>query len=284
MAAGKLRTMANRKCWAASIKGCAGKISGEHIASESVLKAAKKMNPRLELVRIQMDGSALPLSIPSAVVNNLCEAHNGALSPLDCEAQKLMQFIAAAMERSTLGARVETIKNTHEPMLEQSFDGELLERWALKTFLNHFSARGNAGPRDGLVSPSGVHIVEAVFTGKSLPPGFGLYSFIEPHERVYASPTFSIDTIEVCAEGKDTLLRFPGYLIANFGPLQLAVSANVTDLPQEDWHNLMHEFWASQPTGRPKAIFHPRDLTLAVTRKDEVGPSIPYARARLHWK
>jgi hypothetical protein len=275
--------VANRKCWAASLGGCAGKISGEHIASESVLEAAKRMNPRLKLVRIGVDGNALPLSIPSAVVNNLCEFHNGVLSPLDSEAQKLMQFVAEAVEPSTMPRRVEGIASRREQMLVQFFDGTLLERWALKTFLNHFSARGNAGPRDGLVRPSGVHIVEAVFTGKSLPSGFGLYEFIEPHERMYSSPTFSIDTIEVCAEGRDALVRFPGYLIANFGPLQLAVSANVTDLPQEDWDGLMHGFWASQPAGRPKAIFHPTNLILAARRKNNVDPRIPFACARLRW-
>jgi hypothetical protein len=275
--------MANRKCWATSLGNCAGKISREHVASEGVLEAANRMNPRLKLVRIGMDGNALPLSIPSAVGNNLCEFHNGVLSPLDTEAQKLMQFVADAVEPTTMWSRVESIASRRERMLVNSFDGALLERWGLKTLLNHFCARGDSGPRAGLVRPSGVHILQAVFAGKLLSPGFGLYEFVDPHERVYSSATFSIDTIEICAEGKDILVRFAGYLIANFGPLQLAVSVNVTDLPQEDWDSLMQGFWASQAAGRPRAVFHPTNLILAARPKNEADRDVPFACARLHW-
>jgi hypothetical protein len=276
--------MANRKCWAANLGGCTGKISGEHIASKGVLETAQKMNPRLKLLRTASAGRPLTLSIASAVVNNLCEYHNGVLSPLDSEAQKLMQFVAAAVEPSTMPRRVEAIASRRERMLVRSFDGALLERWALKTFLNHFCARGNAGPRDGVARPSGVHILDTVFNGNSLPPGFGLYEFAEPHKRLYPSQTFSIDTIEVCRESSSgSVLRFPAYIVINFGPLQLAASANVTDLSQEDWGTMINEFWASQLTGRPEAVFHPTSLTLAAKRKTRNGARIPFACARLHW-
>ncbi len=177
--------MANRNCWAASIGGCAGKISREHVVSDGVLQAARAMNPGLKLVRIGMGGKEQPLSRATAVVRNLCEFHNSSLSPVDCEAQKLMQFVAASMEPLTVRSLVDAVKDRHEPMVEQPINGGLLERWALKTFLNHFSARGNSGSRDGLVRPSGAHIVNAVFNNGPLLPGAGLFTFMEPHARVH---------------------------------------------------------------------------------------------------
>ena len=91
--------------------------------------------------------------------NILCRHHNSTLSELDQLAGKIAAFQAQAND---------------EHFQETLYvEGELLERWLLKTVVNA-AAAGWAGPRKWLPSPE---IVAAIFgLPAPIPNGIGLYS------------------------------------------------------------------------------------------------------------
>jgi hypothetical protein len=90
--------------------------------------------------------------------NILCRHHNSMLSELDQLAGKIAAFQAQANE--------EDFQKT------LYVEGEMLERWLLKTLVNA-AAAGWAGPRKWLPSPE---IVAAIFGHTPVPDGVGLYS------------------------------------------------------------------------------------------------------------
>jgi hypothetical protein len=133
------------KCWA-SILGDCDSISGEHIISAAILRAGCGCPPVVKGVK-RIRGGAPTRGAEQS--NILCRKHNSLLSPLDEIAGKLSTFQASASE-----------------------EGELLERWLLKTMINSCAA-GWAGPRKWLPSPE---IVRMIFGHVPIPEGVGLYS------------------------------------------------------------------------------------------------------------
>ncbi|MCU1314907.1 MAG: hypothetical protein JWN63_229 [Candidatus Acidoferrum typicum] len=276
-------TKGKRSCWAAELGNCAGKRTREHVISESVLRIARGMHPDLALARVAWDERLLPTSLSSATVRHLCGKHNSQLSPLDAEAARLTQFIVDAVEPFTLPTRVAAIGAGREPILEGRFDGCLLERWALKTCLNDFAARGNTAPPDGATAPSGRHVLETVFTGAPPPTGHGMYELVVPKKRERPGTALSVEVVEVKrTTPAGEVLRFPAFFVINLGPLQVAIHANVTALSDADWTTEVSGFWAAGG-GRPMAVYHPPSLTMAKRRSPGLPPC-RFARARLDWR
>jgi hypothetical protein len=151
------------RCWAHTLGNCDA-MSGEHVISNSVFSAGCGCPVVIEGVARIRGGAPTGNAEKS---NILCRRHNSMLSPLDAVVGKLAKFQAAGNE---------------EDFSETLYlDGELLERWLLKTVIN-FAAAGWMGAEKLIPSPD---VVGAVFGHVSLPPHLGLYSVdgLDPNHR-----------------------------------------------------------------------------------------------------
>lgn len=144
-----------RKCWANSLGDCSGPMSKEHIFSRAI--ARKHSDTAIAVVGManMPDGSIGPDG-PKARI--LCQHHNSRLSSLDSEAKKL----ADGLHLFADGAQHTTVH----------LSGLLLERWALKTVINHM-ASGLGHTNKWLPSKALIRIVYGL---EPMPPGCGLYS------------------------------------------------------------------------------------------------------------
>src|SRR5205807_37502 len=104
----------------------------------------------------------LKMGMRSAVSNILCGRHNWALSPFDAEAAKLSAFLRENIHVQPLGAASVRLK------------GVLLEKWALKTFLNLGYIRGlNREQSNRIDAPE--YLVRYLYRDEPVPEGVGLY-------------------------------------------------------------------------------------------------------------
>lgn len=111
-------TITEQDCWAASLGGCGGGLSREHIISAS----------QFDSESITMSG--LPwceepktVGLASLVAKNLCRDHNSALSPVDAEGARFKRAVWDLVAPHTIP-------------IHRSVDARLVERWLLKTTIN----------------------------------------------------------------------------------------------------------------------------------------------------
>lgn len=158
------------RCWANSLGGCDA-MSGEHVFSNSLFSAGCSCPTVVEGVPRIRNGAP---TRNAEKANILCRRHNSMLSPLDETVGKIASFQAQTSDES----------------FEKSLyvEGELLERWLLKTVINS-AAAGWAGQRKWRPSPE---IVSAIFGMSSIPDGLGLYSVdgIDPKHRPSGGVSF----------------------------------------------------------------------------------------------
>lgn len=147
-------------------------MSGEHVISSSVFKAGCSCPIVIEGVQRIREGAPTRGAEKS---NILCRRHNSLLSPLDETVGRMAQFQAEANDKNFRGSI--------------NIEGELLERWLLKTVINT-AAAGWAAPVKWLPSSS---IVRAIFGLEPVPDRFGLYSVdgIDPFHRPSGGATFT---------------------------------------------------------------------------------------------
>lgn len=147
-------------------------MSGEHVFSNAIFTPGC-LCPRVIEGVPRIRGGAPTHNAEKA--NILCRKHNSLLSQLDSVAGKIASFQAAANE---------------EDFEETLYvEGELLERWLLKTVIN-VAAAGWTGPRKLLPSHE---IVAAIFGQASIPSGLGLYSVdgVDPNHRPSGGVSFT---------------------------------------------------------------------------------------------
>jgi hypothetical protein len=105
-------------CYAAQLLDCDGRISAEHYVSEALLRRFKRgftvEGPSWATVAKRVGPAALTAKV-------LCQRHNEALSGLDAMIGEFYDFLRAAIVGPHAGSRI--------------FDGEDLERWAMKVLL-----------------------------------------------------------------------------------------------------------------------------------------------------
>lgn len=144
----------SKRCWANSLGGC-GAMSGEHVISNAVFAAGCGCPLVTEGVK-RINGGAPTRGADKA--NILCREHNSQLSPLDEVAGKVATFV----------------HHGDNPAFTDNLliEGELLERWALKTAINYVAA-GWSERRKWLPSPQ---LVSCIFGQEQVPEGCGLYS------------------------------------------------------------------------------------------------------------
>jgi len=159
------------RCWANSLGGCDA-MSGEHLFSNAIFKAGCSCPIVIEGVQRIRYGDP---THGAEKANILCRHHNSLLSPLDSTAGKIAQFQASANEESF----DESI----------NIEGELFERWLLKTVIN-VAAAGWTGPQKWRPSPD---IVRAIFGHTKVPAKLGLYSVdgVDPNHRPSGGASFT---------------------------------------------------------------------------------------------
>lgn len=181
-------------CWANSLGGC-DKSSGEHVFSNSIFKAGCSCPVLIEGVKRVRQGQATRGAEKS---NILCRHHNSLLSPLDETIGQVARFQAEANEESFQGTLI--------------VEGELLERWLLKTVVN-VAAAGWLGQLKWAPSED---VVQAIFGLAPLPPRIGLYSVdgVDPNHRPSGGASF-----------------MPLFLSAPFGQLLAGAYVTVHGMP-----------------------------------------------------
>lgn len=105
-------------CYAGALLDCGGELTGEHYASKNVLKQLGKAFTIKGPPWAPSDTKVSPESLTAHV---LCKRHNNALSGLDEVAGKFYPLMLSTIQGKRVGV--------HE------FDGEDLERWAIKLML-----------------------------------------------------------------------------------------------------------------------------------------------------
>ena len=144
-----------RKCWAACRGNC-DSLSREHIFSRAVFSKAETPSISvLGLVNVP-DG---PVGKDGVASRILCRLHNSQLSELDAEAGRLAQEIHSW----NLG---------HSRRVDINVDANTLERWAMKTVVNHF-ASGIGDDKKWFPEPA---VVKMIFGEMAIPHGVGLFS------------------------------------------------------------------------------------------------------------
>jgi hypothetical protein len=152
-----------RVCWAKSNE-CSGPITKEHVVSASILK-------HLGPLRVTKASKEYVLGTGSYVTRNLCEYHNGRLSPYDNEALRLVEVVGALAKKK---AHPRILSNDRGQLVA-TIDGSAIERWFAKTFMNAVIFEANAfrtsKPPLDLSTQS---IVDQLFNGAQFSRPFGL--------------------------------------------------------------------------------------------------------------
>ncbi|WP_321475861.1 hypothetical protein [uncultured Paludibaculum sp.] len=163
------------ECWARSLGGCSGKISGEHLISEGIF-AGREIGVK-GLPWCREEHRFIPIAAYTA--NILCTTHNSVLSPVDDAAiyafnslrmaQRMQDERKALLETRLWAGRFD--------MHDYELDGEKLERWFLKTLINMESAGKQALPLGTSRNAPGPppELVQIAFGLRRFQNGTGLY-------------------------------------------------------------------------------------------------------------
>jgi hypothetical protein len=169
-------------CYARVLEDCDQKLSREHFIS-------KKLLDRLTPLTVEGASWAIerrPITSKALAAKVLCTRHNNALSGLD---DKITDFYDAMM-----------LWHRGERVGDCTFEGEDLERWAIKAMLG-FMTSGNArGPGGGQMIARSVPegYVRVLFGDEELREGCGLYLIDQwiPPGRPPAGVSLTIVTAE----------------------------------------------------------------------------------------
>ena len=162
-----------KRCWARSLGSCGGKLSREHLWSNGL-----DDQPQLVVRGFPWCKEEAKVVGAAALTSKiLCETHNGLLSPVDTEASTFFKQLGTAA-----GLHVERRSETQPDQWdvhETVVDGQLLERWFVKTAIN-LALVGRSDLRwhltDTALSEVPPDFVKAAFGEVSLPPHMGLYA------------------------------------------------------------------------------------------------------------
>jgi hypothetical protein len=150
------------RCYLQGLHTCSDKISGEHIISETVLRAVAP--DRLIASGFHwLRGDERPVAYSSLTTNNLCIVHNSRLSDLDAAAGRFFDAVKQCdLNRSETGC-------------DFLFSGHDLERWVLKTTANIVASKNVArggGPLLATLHPK-IAIADMLQDPKAWPAGTG---------------------------------------------------------------------------------------------------------------
>src|SRR5947209_2587209 len=203
-------TTPQRSCYAAGRGGCSSGLSREHYVSRSVLDLFSDGDAvSLGGFAWMAKGKVKDLPIDAITARVLCEEHNRQLSPLDSEALRLFQ---------TWERMYPEFANPANPSSwTERVDGELLERWMLKTLCGCASSGVVAMPET--VRP-GWHIpdtwISVLFGDAPMPANCGLYLLSEPGDQATAERAIVIEPFGLGGELVGVRMELNGLSLALF--------------------------------------------------------------------
>src|SRR5262249_34764344 len=123
-----MRSPSTDRCWAKSLRDCAGPMSGEHYFTAGLFDGDKVFIHGLDWCK----DKPKRVGKQSLVKNVLCKSHNERLSILDDEA---ISAFKAMREERDLTAQRTRMKPKYWTVRRWEIRGPLLERWFLKTLI-----------------------------------------------------------------------------------------------------------------------------------------------------
>lgn len=215
-------------------------MSGEHVFSNSIFKAGCSCPVLIEGVQRIRQGAPTRGAEKS---NILCSHHNSLLSPLDETIGRIALFLAQTNDKDFQGSVI--------------IEGELLERWLLKTVINS-AAAGWAAPVKWLPSPD---IVNAIFGLEPIPEGLGLYSVngIDPSHRPSGGATLT----PIYMNSPDGKILAGAYVAVHGMPLFASLYAGLPEMLEAGYAPKMTTHFS--PDGL-KHQYHPG--AIVISRKE----------------
>jgi hypothetical protein len=212
-------------------------MSGEHVFSNAIFKAGCSCPLIIEGVHRIREGAPTRGAEKS---NILCRHHNSLLSPLDETIGQIARFQAEANDKDFQGSTI--------------IEGELLERWLLKTVINT-AAAGWAAPVKWQPSPS---IARIIFGLEEVPDRVGLYSVdgIDPSHRPSGGTSFT-PIFMGTPQGK---ILVGAYVTVHGMPLLAAFHTELSQMLEAGHIPSMVKHFS--PDG-PKHLYHPGAIVMS---------------------
>jgi len=219
------------RCWASCLGGCDGKISREHLVSQSLF-ISNTVNVR---GFSWCENETREIGISSLTAKILCEKHNSALSPVDTGGADAFDIFR---ERQRISNVRQNLKPRLGNVVRYQIDGPLLERWFLKTLINiSFDRDLPIGRESREVGKPTCDLVEIAYGHRPFPGRAGLYfvvhagQVIDSDDRVQFAPL--IKNQEYIEAG---LFMFRGFRFLLFlTPEGPPVPLTGIGLNDEDW-------------------------------------------------
>lgn len=170
-------------CWASAISLCSGKITREHIVSKGLFEN--------EVVKVQgfswCKDSPKEIGLSSLTAKILCKKHNEDLSEVDTSGSNAFDSIREMRRIANIRGKV---KPKMWNIIKYSIDGNLLERWFLKTLINisyckEYSIGGEAENGKPINEIIKIAYGKSNFSGRA-----GLYSIVHVGQQINSTDSF----------------------------------------------------------------------------------------------
>ncbi len=177
---------AKKKCWAASLGDCAGGISGEHLVSQSLFPDGSVIVQGFHWCK----GKPKPIGLASLTANILCFKHNCDLSELDSSAKRTFDTLVESMALYEVRRKLHLRRYSIKQFL---IDGNLLERWFLKTLINFgFEREWIIGEGQHPAGEPSEELVRIAFGRAAFRHKAGLYTASHVGEQVTVNDKFEL--------------------------------------------------------------------------------------------
>jgi hypothetical protein len=170
------------KCYMHELGSCGGKISREHLISESIIDLLSGGEDfSISGLPWLKPGEEKILAPGNLTAHCLCRDHNSALSPLDTAALIYFRALKTCLEQEATSLR-------------KVVSGHDIERWLLKS-IKAMAVSGNLGRGQqrlpGLFAGD-VRIIDMLDEPRSWPKGAGLYCRMQTGDRTENNPRFQM--------------------------------------------------------------------------------------------
>lgn len=167
-----------RKCWAEALGNCSDTLSGEHIVTAGLFPNS--------MVAVQgfswCKDEPKTVGLSGLTRKILCTHHNNNLSPVDQAAISAFDVFRECVRLSDARG---AIRERRWSVVHLTLDGEVLERWFLKTLIN-ITAGGSEkiGPKSTMPGEPSPDLVEIAYGHRKFVPNAGLYNSAEIGEKI----------------------------------------------------------------------------------------------------
>jgi hypothetical protein len=213
-------------CWAACLGDCDGGLTREHTVSKCIFPKGAVTVKGLHWCRDE----PITIGISSLTRNILCKKHNSDLSDVDTYAKTAIETLVASMDLTTLR---NNLRQNHWTIKRYEIDGQLFERWFVKTLVNvTFGGAYGIGRNSDSVGVPSDDIVRIAFGKQSFHGYAGLHALSHKDEQISFEHKIQIETM---LEGSNIVMaRF------SFGGFRYLLSLIPEKYTHHDLSTLLH--------------------------------------------